>query len=83
VRKTAGLEAILEATARLLVREGCERTTTNRIAEVAGVSVGSLYQFFPSKHALFTALRRRYYDHSFGCSPNSTSCDHNRCSRRP
>lgn len=61
-RSQSTVDVVLEATARVLVREGYERATTNRIAEVAGVSVGSLYQFFPSKHALFTALRRRHYE---------------------
>jgi AcrR family transcriptional regulator len=50
------VDAILAATARVLVDEGYERATTNRIAEVAGVSVGSLYQYFPNKQALVAAL---------------------------
>src|SRR5262249_7189895 len=39
-----------------LVREGYEKTTTTRVAETAGVSIGSLYQYFPSKEALIAAL---------------------------
>src|SRR5437763_1348519 len=56
------VETILEATARLLVRDGYEATNTNRIAETAGISVGSLYQYFPNKEALITALINRHVD---------------------
>jgi AcrR family transcriptional regulator len=42
-------ETLLEAAAPVFVREGYARATTNRIADAAGVSVGSLYQYFPSK----------------------------------
>ena len=52
--------AILTATARILVREGFEGASTNRIADEAGVSVGSLYQYFPSKEALIKALLERH-----------------------
>jgi AcrR family transcriptional regulator len=48
--------SILRATARILTRDGYEGATTNRIAEVAGVSVGSLYQYFPNKDAIVAAL---------------------------
>lgn len=47
---------ILQASAEIVVRHGFERFTTNRIAERAGVSVGSLYQYFPSKEAIFQSL---------------------------
>lgn len=46
---------ILEAAAQVFQREGLD-ATTNRIAERAGVSIGSLYQYFPNKHALLYAL---------------------------
>lgn len=58
-RSRATVEAILTAAARVLVQEGFERTTTNRVAAVAGVSVGSLYQYFPNKQALVRALYDR------------------------
>jgi AcrR family transcriptional regulator len=48
--------AILEATTQVLVRDGYARCTTNRVAERAGVSIASLYQYFPSKEALVAAL---------------------------
>lgn len=59
-RAVATVEAILEASARLLARDGWSKATTNRIAAAAGVSVGSLYQYFPSKDAIAVELLRRY-----------------------
>ncbi len=55
-RATATVDAILEATARILSRDGYDLLSTNRVAEAAGVSIGSLYQYFPSKDALLAAL---------------------------
>jgi AcrR family transcriptional regulator len=54
------VEAILEAAIRVLVARGYERTTTIAVAERAGVSVGSLYQYFPNKEALVAALAERH-----------------------
>ena len=54
------VDALLEATARILVKEGYDRASTNRIAELAGVSIGSLYQYFPSKEALVAAVIDRH-----------------------
>jgi AcrR family transcriptional regulator len=59
-RSRATVEALIEATARILVREGFDRASTNRIAQAAGVSVGSLYQYFPSKEALVAAVIERH-----------------------
>ena len=56
------VEAVLDAVIRLLKRHSGETITTNRIAEVAGVSIGSLYQYFPDKRAIFTALHQRHID---------------------
>src|SRR5678809_1130501 len=61
-RAQATVDAILEATARILVKEGYDRASTNRIALAAGVSIGSLYQYFPSKEALVAALIERHMD---------------------
>jgi AcrR family transcriptional regulator len=58
-RSRATVEAILTGAAQVLVREGYARMTTTRVAEVAGVSVGSLYQYFPSKQALARAVVER------------------------
>lgn len=60
------VDVMLTATARLLVSEGYARMTTNRVAEVAGVSIGSLYQYFPSKEALVGALIDRHRDEVWG-----------------
>jgi AcrR family transcriptional regulator len=59
-RSKKTVEAILAATARILVREGYEATTTTRVADVAGVSIGSLYQYFPTREALVAALVDRH-----------------------
>jgi len=50
------VDRLLNAAAEVFVEEGFIAATTNRIAEVAGVSVGSLYQFFPNKQALLAEL---------------------------
>ena len=59
-RSRITVNALLEATARILIKEGFDKASTNRIAEVAGVSVGSLYQYFPGKEALVAALIDRH-----------------------
>ena len=61
-RSRATVDALVEATARILVREGFDKASTNRIAEVAGVSVGSLYQYFPGKEALVAAVIERHQE---------------------
>jgi AcrR family transcriptional regulator len=59
-RSEATVDAILEAAAREFASEGYEAATTNKIAEAAGTSVGSLYQYFPSKDAIAVELARRF-----------------------
>lgn len=61
-RSQETVEVILRATAHILSRDGIEALTTNRVAERAGVSIGSLYQYFPDKDALVAEIRRRYED---------------------
>lgn len=56
------VDSLLSATANILVRRGYEGLTTNRVADEAGVSVGSLYQYFPNKESLVEALIRRWSD---------------------
>lgn len=56
------VEAILEAATRVLARQSLEGFNTNRVADVAGVSIGSLYQYFPNKAALMTALIVREHE---------------------
>ena len=65
-RSRATVDALVEATARILVRDGFEKASTNRIAEIAGVSVGSLYQYFPSKEALVAAVIERHNEEIMG-----------------
>ena len=61
-RATATLDAILEATIQVLVINGPHRLTTTRVAKRAGVSVGTMYQYFPHKQALFYAVNERYLE---------------------
>ncbi len=58
-RSIAMVHSIIDAAKRVLEREGLEAFTTNRVAEVAGVSVGSLYQYFPNKDALLLGVVER------------------------
>jgi AcrR family transcriptional regulator len=53
---------MLDAAAELVAERGYESATTSRIAERAGVSVGSLYQFFPDRHAVLRAVSQRNLD---------------------
>lgn len=59
-RSEQTVAVLLQATARVLVDTGWDRASTNRIARAAGVSVGSLYQYFPNKESLVLALARRH-----------------------
>ena len=61
-RAAATLDAIFEATVQLLVAIGPQRLTTTRVAQRAGVSVGTMYQYFPHKQALIYALNERYLE---------------------
>ncbi len=60
-RATFTVNAILEATAYLLKSDGYDQLTTNAVAELAGFSVGTLYQYFTSKEALMAELRRCHH----------------------
>lgn len=61
-RSTVTVDAIFEATIQVLLAEGIHRLTTTRVAARAGVSVGTMYQYFPHKQALLYALNERYLD---------------------
>lgn len=61
-RARATLDAIFEATIQVLLRDGPRQLTTTRVAERGGVSVGTMYQYFPHKGALIHALNARYLD---------------------
>ncbi len=56
------VEAVLDAVERVLKCDGIDAITTNRIAEAAGVSIGSVYQYFPDKQSIFTALHQRHVE---------------------
>jgi AcrR family transcriptional regulator len=65
-RSRATVEAILQAAAYILVRQGYDAFTTNSVAERAGVNIASLYQYFPNKEAIFAELYRRHVAESRG-----------------
>jgi len=58
-RSEATVAAILQAAARILAQDGLDRMNTNRVAELAGVSIGTLYQYFPNKDAILTQILRQ------------------------
>ncbi|HEY5945857.1 MAG TPA: TetR/AcrR family transcriptional regulator [Kofleriaceae bacterium] len=61
-RSKATVDTILQATTRVLVKQGFDRLSTNAVASAAGVSIGSLYQYFPNKEALVLALIDRHME---------------------
>ena len=61
-RSTLTVEAISEATIQVLLGQGTDRLTTTRVAERAGVSVGTLYQYFPNKQSLLFAVLENHLD---------------------
>lgn len=61
-RSKATFQAILDAAARILIRDGYDGLNTNRIAEVAGVGIASLYEYFPGKEAVVATLAERELD---------------------
>lgn len=58
-RSQTMVDAIVEAGFISLARHGLQGTTTRHIADIAGISVGSLYQYFPDKEAVYAAMQRR------------------------
>jgi AcrR family transcriptional regulator len=60
-RASSTVEVLLEATAQILLSQGYERASTNEIARRAGVSIGTLYQYFDNKEALVAELARRHF----------------------
>jgi len=61
-RSAASVDAVLKATIQVLLKVGKENLTTTRVAARAGVSVGTLYQYFPNKSALLRAVLRRHLE---------------------
>lgn len=78
-RSRATVEAVLDAVTRVLARSGMAAVTTNRIAEMAGVSIGSVYQYFPDKQAIFDALHERHVER-IGRRIERTLADHTKSS---
>jgi len=64
-RAAATVAAILGAVERVLEKHGPAGLTTNRVAEIAGVSVGTLYQYYPNKEALVGTVIERYVEQTF------------------
>jgi AcrR family transcriptional regulator len=67
-RSAASVDAIVEATIQVLRQAGKERLTTTKVALRAGVSVGTLYQYFPNKSALLKAALKRHMDEVTGAT---------------
>lgn len=59
-RSRVTIDTIFEATIQVLLANGLDRITTIQIADRAGVSIGSLYQYFPNKRALLAAVVKRH-----------------------
>nr|WP_246451077.1 TetR/AcrR family transcriptional regulator [Rhizobium paranaense] len=74
-RSRATVDAIIEAGARILGDHGWACFTTNTVAAVAGISIGSLYQYFPDKLSLVEAIRRRHFDEVLTVLRQATASD--------
>jgi AcrR family transcriptional regulator len=74
-RAHASVNAILEATIRILEKEGLDAATTTRIAETAGVSVGTLYQYFSHRDAVLDALQDREFERALALMEEVLSRD--------
>ncbi|MBI2518648.1 MAG: TetR/AcrR family transcriptional regulator [Opitutae bacterium] len=66
-RSQATVDVILDAATRVFLATGFDEANTNVIAERAGVSIGSLYQYFPNKLALLAGVRERHLRHFSAC----------------
>jgi AcrR family transcriptional regulator len=79
-RAIATVDAIFEATIQVLLREGSARLNTTRVARRAGVSVGTLYQYFPNKQALLFAVLERHLAMLAGAIEKA--CDERSCATK-
>jgi len=75
-RSLATVDAIFDATIQVLQTEGLQRLTTIRVAERAGVSVGSLYQYFPQKQALLFAVLQRHLERVVSATVDAAASVH-------
>lgn len=69
-RSKATIDAILSAATRILLTIGYDKASTNKIAELAGVGIGSLYEYFPGKEAIYAEVRRREDQRLFDLTMN-------------
>ena len=76
-RSQATVDAIFDATIQVLLAEGLQRLTTIRVAERAGVSVGTLYQYFPQKQALLFAVLQRHLERVVSATEDAAASAHN------
>lgn len=88
-RSKAVVDAILEATTRILIAKGIDKLTTNHIAEVAGVSIGSLYQYFANKESIVARLIETHKEKEFERISNimnqleqNPTCQISQCERK-
>jgi AcrR family transcriptional regulator len=79
-RSIATVDAIFEATIQVLLSDGLIRLNTTRVARRAGVSVGTLYQYFPNKQALLFAVLERHL--ATLASAIEKACDESRCATK-
>ncbi|MFM0739225.1 TetR/AcrR family transcriptional regulator [Paraburkholderia xenovorans] len=78
-RSQVTVDAIFDATIQVLLAEGLQRLTTIRVAERAGVSVGTLYQYFPQKQALLFAVLQRHLERIVKAVEDAAASAHNEC----
>ena len=78
-RANTTVDAILEAGIQVLLSNDFEKTSTTKIAERAGVSVGSLYQYFPDKRALLSAIVRRHISDVVDATVAACESVHDKC----
>lgn len=72
-RSKVTVAAIVEAAARILGDQGWAGFTTNKVADAAGVSIGSYYQYFPDKHSLVEAIRHRHLEDCLAVLKNAVA----------
>jgi len=73
LRSKMTVDAIIEASAIIISKEGLSGFNTNKIAKIAGVSIASLYQYFPNKESIFMALVEEYFNEKFRILKESIS----------
>jgi AcrR family transcriptional regulator len=75
-RSVATVEAIYDASVQVLLKNGAERLTTVHVARRAGVSVGTLYQYFPNKQALLFAVLERHLLRTVNAVEDACAANH-------